>query len=77
MGHDLFICSAYVTAYEFITTSNDIELIDLVEGHSSKKIWHNSSLEKLDMLSKAVVDAYYSVQDTDPDRFTESPDWLT
>jgi hypothetical protein len=77
LGHDLFICSAYVTAYEFITTSNDIELIDLVEGHSSKKIWHNSSLEKLDMLSKAVVDAYYSVQDTDPDRFTESPDWLT
>jgi len=28
LGQDLFICSAYVTTNEFITTSDDIELID-------------------------------------------------
>ena len=77
LGQDLFICSAYVTANEFITISDDIELIDLVDGHSSKKIWHCSSLEKSDMLSKSVMDAYYSIQETHPDMFTVSPEWLT
>ena len=77
LGQDLFICSAYVTANEFITVSDDIELIDLIDGHTSKKIWHCSSFEKSDMLSKAVMDAYYSVQDSDPERLSDSPDWLT
>ena len=54
LSQDLFICSAYVTANEFITVSDDIELIDLIDSHTSKKIWHCSSFEKSDMLSKAV-----------------------
>lgn len=77
MGQDLFICSAYVIANEFITISDDIELIDLVEGHSAKKIWHCSSLEKSDMLSQAVADAYYSAQGIDPDGSRNPPDWQT
>jgi hypothetical protein len=77
LGQDLFICSAYVAANEFITVSDDIELIDLIDGHTSKKIWHCSSFEKSDMLSKAVMDAYYSVQDSNPERFSDSPNWLT
>ena len=77
LGQDLFICSTYVAANEFITVSDDIELIDFIDGHTSKKIWHCSSFEKSDMLSKAVMDAYYSIQDSDPERFSESPDWLS
>ena len=39
LGQDLFICSAYISADKFVTSSDDIELIDFVHGDVAKKIW--------------------------------------
>ena len=37
MGHDIFVCSAYVPADEFVSVTDDVELVDFVAKDSSKK----------------------------------------
>ena len=76
LGQDLFISSAYITADEFVTSSDDIELIDFVHGDSSKKVWHCSRTDQSEMLTKACVQAFVGVHEIDPDKFSQNPDWL-
>ena len=76
MGQDLFNCSAFCTANDFVCSSDDIELVDFVQHDVAKKIWHCSNLIRSDMLRNAIVKAYTSAVDGDK-RFSDEPLWLS
>ena len=65
MGHDIFVCSAYVPADDFVSVTDDVELVDFVVKDSSKKIWHCSDLIRSIMLRKAVLAAFTEAVDDD------------
>jgi hypothetical protein len=65
LGHDIFLCAAHVSADEFVSVTDDVELIDFVAKDVSKKIWHCSDLVQSLMLRKAVLAAYLEAKDDD------------
>lgn len=65
-GNDIFLYSAYANADEFVSSCDDVELIDFVKDNTSKKIWHCSNVSKSMILSKAIIKAYKeSISDDD------------
>ncbi len=65
LGHDIFLCSTYVPADEFVSITDDVELVDFVAKDSSKKIWHCYDLVQ-------VLAAYSEAIDND-----NFPDWYS
>ena len=77
MGQDLFLYSAYVSANDFVCTTDDIEFVDFVDlSDSSKKIWHCSNVIRSSMLLKAVT-AVYTENVKDDERYSAVPLWLS
>jgi len=74
-GQDIFLFSAYVSADEYVSFSDDVELIDFVSDKSTKKIWHCSNVYKSTMLKKAISTAYKNAT-ADDERFQSIPNWL-
>ena len=75
LGQDIFLHSAYVAAEEFVSSMDDVELIDFV-GNTTKKIWHCSDICKSMMLSKAILAAYKDAV-FDDKRYEPAPLWKT
>jgi hypothetical protein len=72
LGHDIFLCSAFVPADEFVSVIDDVELVDFVAKDSSKKLWHCYDLVQSLMLRKAVLSAYSEAIDDD-----NFPEWYS
>jgi hypothetical protein len=72
LGHDIFLCSAYVSANEFVSVTDDVELVDFVAKDSSKKIWHCYDLFQSLMLRKVVLAAYSEAIDDN-----NLPEWYS
>ena len=75
VGKDLLLFAAHCNANDFVCSSDDVELIDLVSHDFAKKIWHCSNVMKSEMLRKAIIAAYTaSIQN---DEMYGTPEWLS
>ena len=65
-----------VESSEIIRTSSTTDLGEPVE-EMTDSIVPNTEVADLGEAVLSPMDAYYSIQDSDPERFSESPDWLS
>ncbi len=75
-GRNIFKFASYVKASEFVCSSDDVVLIDMVENSNSKLMWHCSNVFQSDMLCKTILSAYEETVGTDP-RYPDNPKWVS